>query len=317
MHIAVLLHNGGVCLGIKKSHSFIFALLMFVVLLWGINVVMIKYLTKFYPPLALAPIRLFLASCLLLPFVLYKQGRVKPSRTTMWHIIGVATFSIFLHQISLSWGISLTSSNHASLILALNPMLTTLLSSYVMNEPFTLAKAAGIMLGFGGVALVVSGAAQGEASLLGDGIMFISTLAFVVGSLFVRKSTTILSPLVVTAYSHTLASFGLLITGFFFTPVWSYPGAFEPFPLLVLLFSSLVSTALGALWWNMGIQQVGAATASLFLNGQPVVGIFAASLFLGEELYWIHYVALVLVILGVSLGTGLIGRLPRRRLVDR
>ncbi len=299
-------------MGTKKGHSFIFALLMFVVLLWGINVVMIKYLTKFYPPLALAPIRLFLASCLLLPVVSCKQGYVKPSPTALRHIVGVATFSIFLHQISLSWGISLTSSNHASLILALNPMLTTLLSSYVMNEPFTLTKASGILLGFGGVALVVSGAAPGEASLLGDAIMFISTLAFVVGSLFVKKSTTVLSPLIVTAYSHTLASIGLLITGFFFNPVWSYPGAFEPFPLLVLLLSSLVNTALGALWWNMGIQQVGAATASLFLNAQPVVGIFAAALFLGEELYWIHYVALALVTLGVSLGTGLIVRSFRR-----
>ena len=101
---------------------------------------------------------------------------------------------------------------------------------------------------------------------------------------------------------------GSFIAGFFFNPVWSYPGAFEPFPLLVLLLSSLVSTALGALWWNIGIQRVGAATASLFLNGQPVVGIFAAAVFLGENLFWVHYVALGLVILGVSLGTGMIGK---------
>ena len=295
-------------MGRLKNNNMIFALLLFVVLLWGINVVMIKYLTKFFPPLALAPIRLSLASCLLLPVVLYKQGYAKPPRSTMWAIVGVATFSIFLHQITLSWGIALTTSNHASLILALNPMLTTLLSSVLMKEHFTFSKGLGILLGFGGVALVVSGASQGESTLLGDAFMFVATLTFVIGSLFVKKSTTILSPLVVTAYSHVLASVGLLIAGFFFNPVWSYPGAFEPFPLLVLLFSSLVSTALGALWWNIGIQRVGAATASLFLNGQPVVGIFAASVFLGETLFWVHYVALGLVILGVSLGTGLIGK---------
>ena len=299
-------------MGKLKNNNLIYALLLFVVLLWGINVVMIKYLTKFFPPLALAPIRLVLASCLLLPVVLYKQGYAKPPRSTMWSIIGVATFSIFLHQITLSWGIALTSSNHASLILALNPMLTTLLSSVLMKEPFTLSKVLGILLGFGGVALVVSGASQGAATLLGDALMFVATLTFVIGSLFVKKSTAVLSPLVVTAYSHVLASVGLLLTGLFFNPVWSYPGAFEPFPLLVLLFSSLVSTALGALWWNIGIQRVGAATASLFLNGQPVVGIFAAAVFLGENLFWVHYVALGFVILGVSLGTGMIGKSASR-----
>ena len=139
-------------------------------------------------------------------------------------------------------------------------------------------------------------------------MMFVATITFVVGSLFVKKSTTVVSPLIVTAYSHTLASIGLLITGWFASPVWSYPGAFDPLPLTVLLFSSLVNTALGALWWNMGIQRIGAATSSLFLNGTPVTGVFAAALFLGEELYWTHYAALILVILGVSLGTGVIGR---------
>ena len=294
-----------------KTNNYIFSLLLFVVLLWGINVVMIKYLTNYYPPLALAPIRLSLATCLLLPVVFYKQGYTLPPRGAMLGIVGIATFSIFLHQIALSWGIALTSSSHASLILALNPMLTTALSSYLIKEPFTRTKGLGILLGFSGVALVVSGASRGEATFLGDAIMFIATITFVVGSLFVKKSTAVLSPLIVTAYSHTLASIGLLCMGFFFNPVWNYPGAFEPLPLAVLLFSSLVSTALGALWWNIGIQQVGAATASLFLNGQPVIGVFAAAAFLGEELYWPHYVALLLVILGVSLGTGVINNKHR------
>jgi len=268
---------------------------------------MIKYLTNFFPPLALAPIRLVMATALLLPVVLYKQGYARPSRSSVLAIIGVATFSIFLHQLALSWGVAMTSSTHASLILALNPLLTTVLASYLMKEPFTRAKILGIFFGFSGVALVVSGVSRGSSSIIGDIAMFIATITFVVGSLFVKKSTTVLSPLIVTAYSHTVASIGLLVTGYFVNPVWSYPGAFEPIPLAVLLFSSLVNTALGALWWNMGIQRVGAATASLFLNGSPVTGVFAAAFFLGEELYWTHYAALVLVILGVSLGTGLIG----------
>ena len=272
---------------------------------------MIKYLTKFYPPLALAPIRLCLATALLLPVVLYKQGYTKLPRPTMFAIVGIATFSIFLHQICLSWGIALTSSSHASLILGLNPMLTTALSSYLMKEPFTRTKVLGILLGFSGVALVVSGVSKGEATFLGDALMFTATVTFVVGSLFVKKSTSVVSPLIVTAYSHALASIGLLVTGFFINPVWSYPGAFEPLPLAVLLFSSLVNTALGALWWNMGIQRIGAATASLFLNGQPVTGVFAAAIFLSEKLYWTHYAALILVILGVSLGTGVIGNRSR------
>lgn len=292
----------------SSSIHFTFGLLLFVVLLWGINVVMLKYLTGFFPPLALAPIRLSLATGLLFPFVLYKQGLVIPPVNSFLPILGVATFSIYLHQITLSWGISQTSSTHASLILGLSPLLTTILASYLLNEHFSFGKALGILLGFSGVTLVVSGGANAASTLQGDLMMFAAAITFVFGSLFVKKSTANLSPLIVTAYSHGLASLGLLLTGGLLNETWSYPGAFEPLPVVVLLFSSFVNTALGALWWNTGIQRVGAATASLFLNATPVFGVFAAALFLGEKLNWTHLAALLLVISGVSLGTGLIGR---------
>ena len=172
---------------------------------------MLKYLTLYFPPLALAPIRLSLATALLFPVVLYKEGLIIPPIATFLPIAGVATFSIYLHQITLSWGISQTSSMHASLILGLNPLLTTVLATYLMKEHFSLGKALGILLGFSGVALVVSGGTTGASTLIGDLVMFAATITFVIGSLFVKKSTRNLSPLIVTAYSHGLASIGLLL----------------------------------------------------------------------------------------------------------
>ncbi len=283
-----------------------FALLLMVSLLWGINVVMIKYLTNFFPPLALAPVRLFLATCLLVPAVISKYGYEKPPRVVWLPMAGVALFGIFLHHITLSWGVAVTSGTHAALILGLNPLLTLILASRLAAEPLTWSKGVGVILGFSGVVMVVAGKAQGTATLLGDLVMFGSMLAAVIGYIFVKKSTVMVTPLVVTAYTHALATIGLLVFGLFVNTEWVYEGAFGVWPLSVLLFSSLVNTALGALWWNMGIQRLGASKASLFQNVIPVTGVFASVLFLGEQLQWSHLVALFLVILGVSLGTGII-----------
>jgi len=290
----------------KAANSQVFFLLIMVVFLWGVNVVSIKYLTNFFPPLALAPIRLCLASGLLLPIVFRQHGYKKLSRAEWLPIIGIAIFCIFLHQIALNLGLAATSGMHAVLILGLNPLLTTTLAGYVLKEPFTWTKGLAILLGFSGLLLVVSGNSQGDATLGGDGIMFIATITFVIGSLFVKKATVSVSPLVVTAYSHALGSIALLILGLFTNPVWSYTGSFDFWPIAVLLFSSFMSTALGALWWNTGIQQVGASTASLFQNGSPIVGVLASAVFLGEQLSWHHFAALILVLVGVSLGTGVI-----------
>ena len=295
----------------QQDHRAIFGLLTFVVILWGINVVMIKYLTMYFPPLALAPIRLMLATCLLVPAVLHKHGFELPHRSAWLPMAGVVLFSIFLHHITLSWGVAATSGTHAALILGLNPLLTALLASRLAAEPLSRSKIIGVVLGFGGVVMVVTGKAPGTATAIGDLVMFLSMLCAVLGSIFIKKSTARVTPLIVTAYTHTIASVALLIFGLFVNPVWSYEGAFGLGPVSVLLFSSLVNTALGALWWNMGIQQIGASKSSLFQNGIPVAGVFASALFLGEQLRWEHLTALGLVILGVSLGSGIIS-MPRR-----
>ncbi|WP_312420206.1 DMT family transporter [Anaerospora hongkongensis] len=286
-----------------KNNRPIFLLLLFVSMLWGANVVMIKYLTHYYPPLALAPIRLTLATFLLVPFVWYKHGLQIPPRQTWLPITGVAAFTIFLHQITLNLGAAATSGTHAVLILGLNPLLTTVLASLLIKEPFTWGKGLGIILGFGGVMLVVYGKTE-TATLYGDGIMVGAMVTFVIGSLFVKKSTALLSPLLVTAYSHILASVGLVIVGLIANTTWFYEGAFNVWPLSLVLFSSFVCTALGAVWWNTGIQRVGASTTSVFQNGIPIFGVFAAALFLGENINWHHVAALILVLAGVSLATG-------------
>ena len=273
---------------------------------------MIKYLTMFFPPLALAPIRLTLAVLLLFPLVMYKYGYHRLSREAWLMAGGSAVFTIFLHQITMSWGLAGTSGTHGALILGLSPLFVALLASRLMHEPLTWLKGLGILLGFGGVVLVVGGDTRGAASLAGDAVMFLSMLAFVAGTLFIKRGTALVSPLLVTAYSMLLGSVLLIVVGVFANDAWYYEGAFAPAPLAVLLFSSFVNTALGAVWWNMGIQRVGASTTTLFQNGIPVVGVFTAALWLGEALQWNHLAALALVLAGVSLGTGVL-RLGRAK----
>ncbi|MDF2568426.1 MAG: carboxylate/amino acid/amine transporter [Sporomusa sp.] len=278
-----------------------------VVFLWGVNVVMIKYLTNYYPPLALAGIRMVLAAVFLLPAIFYPDGW-KPVPKAAWGpICGVALFNIFLHQITLSWGINATSATHASLILALNPLFTTLAASRAVNEPLNWNKAAGVVLGLSGVLFIVTNKTDaGQATLIGDGVMAAAMLVYVAGSLCVKKGAQYTRPIIITVYSHLIAAPFLVVLGLIVNPVWVYEGAFQFWPIALLLFSSWFSTALGAVLWNTGIHRIGASTASLFLNGQPVVGLFASAIFLNEILIWQHYIALILVLMGVSLGTGAI-----------
>lgn len=286
--------------------------LFLVVFLWGVNTISIKYLTDFFPPLALAPVRLSLAAVFLLLIAYCRHGWHKVDRRAWRSIAGIAVLSIFLHQIALTYGIKATSATHSVIILGSSPLCTILLANVLFKEVFTLEKCMGIALGMGGLAAVVCGKAQGAATLYGDLLVFVAMFTFVCGCFFVKQVTITVPPLVVTAYSHGLGAAGLMLLGLIANPVWTYsPDSLGINTLAVLLFSSFISTAIGAVLWNMGIQKVGATTASLFQNASPIVGVFASAFFLGEQLSWLHFAALSLVLVGVVFGTGLL-RLPVR-----
>lgn len=289
----------------EKPNYKMIVMMIWVVVLWGVNAAAIKYLTQFYQPLVLAPLRLCLASLLLLP-VLFARKEWRLPRPAWLPVSGIALFCIFLHQITLTIGIKATSGTHAVLILGMNPLLTALLAGYFLKEKFTAAKGVGAALGFGGLLFVVAANAQGGASLAGDAVIGLATLSFVIGSLFIKAAAVHASPLMITAYSHALGAAGLSLIGFAAGPDWSHAEFSSWLPVGVLLFSSFFSTALGAVLWNVAVKQLGASTASLFQNGCPVIGVFASVLFLGESLSWHHLMALALVILAVTVGTGLL-----------
>jgi hypothetical protein len=117
-------------------------LLSIVITLWGVNVIMIKYLTMYFPPLALAPIRLTLAVGLLFPLVMWKHGYHRLSREAWLMVAGAAAFSVFLHHLTLTVGLAKTSGTHGSLILGLSPLFVALLASRLMlkseSSPFVM-----------------------------------------------------------------------------------------------------------------------------------------------------------------------------------
>ncbi|HBV88602.1 MAG TPA: EamA/RhaT family transporter [Desulfosporosinus sp.] len=293
----------------------IYLILVFIVLLWGLNVVMIKFLTQYMSPTLLAAIRMPLAGIVLLLFVFRKYGLYNPSKKQWGWLFGIGLISVCVHQLFLGYGVSVTSSTNASLILALNPLTTALLASIFVQEKFTRNLGLGILLGFAGVVLVVfSKSPEGtiQFSLLGDISMVLAMLTYVIGGLLIKKLLeTSIPTLVVTAYS-TLIGGILLNLG---TLVSFGPSVYGQIHLsstaaLILLLSAWGATALGTLGWNHGIKQLGANRTAMFLNGMPFASMFGGFVFLNEKITWIHILALILTTLGI-----VIGSIPKKKVI--
>lgn len=291
-----------------KSEKTIYFILALVVISWGLNIVMVKYLTQFISPMLVAAIRIPLAGIVLLPFAFKKYGFYKPNAKQWGLLFLIGLTSIFFHQLFLAYGVVTTTATNASLILGLNPLSTALLASIFIGEKFSMRLGVGILFGFSGVVLVVtSKSADSSVGLSGwgDVIMLLSMLAYVVGALFIKKlSATSMPTLVVTTYSTLIGGVMLnLGTVTFFGPS-SYAQIHLPAMAWAVMFmSAWVASSLGTLGWNHGIKFLGANKTAMFLNGLPFASMVGGIIFLDEKIGWIHVVAFILTTVGIVIGT--------------
>lgn len=291
-----------------KVEKTIYLILALVVISWGLNVVMVKYLTLHMSPMLVATIRMPLAGSVLLLFVWKKYGLYNPTKKQWRLLFYIGLTSICMHQLLMGYGVVTTTATNASLILALNPLTTALLASIFVGEKFTRNLGFGILFGLSGVVLVVvSKSPSGSIGLsgLGDAIMVLAMLVYVIGGLLTKKLLeTTIPTLVVTAYSTVIG--GILLnlgTLTFFGPSAYGQIHFSATAWVVLLLSAWGATSLGTLGWNHGIKHLGANRTAMFLNGMPFASMVGGVIFLNETIGWIHVMALILTSLGIVIGT--------------
>jgi drug/metabolite transporter (DMT)-like permease len=84
---------------------------------------------------------------------------------------------------------------------------------------------------------------------------------------------------------------------------------------VIFLASAVLATALGHMFYNKAIQQIGAAESAIFINLNPLFSLLGAYLFLGESISHSQIMGFILIVIGVFLGSGVLdesGVLSRR-----
>jgi len=85
--------------------------------------------------------------------------------------------------------------------------------------------------------------------------------------------------------------------------------AVTPGNVAAIVSVALFSSVLAYIFWNQGVEQVGASVAGLFVHLMPVFGILLAWIFLGERLAAYHVAGIALILSGIGI-TSRLGRRP-------
>ena len=215
-------------------------------------------------------------------------------------VLGIANNALYL---GLNYvGMRSISSGLSALIVSTNPVLTALLAAAVLGERMTWRKAAGLLLGVGGVAFIVENRiAAGIDSP--TGIMFtIAALLSMVGGTILFKRLAPNGGLWVGNGVQNLAG-GLVLVPFAFTlesigevaPSWSL--------IIALAYSALLVSVVGYLLWFHLLTTCGATAASAYHFMMPPLGMLFGWLLLGERVAFADFIGIIPVALGIYLVT--------------
>jgi drug/metabolite transporter (DMT)-like permease len=281
------------------------ALLVYTVVIWGANVVMIKLMTAHFETVHLSAIRTVLAFVFVA--ALARLAGFRRQRLA-WRDFGALTAAaalmVYAHQILLTQGLAWSSATNGGLALSLNPLLSVLLGAALFGERLGALGAAGVVMGLVGAAVVILNRTGAELRFhgVGDALLLLSMLVYVAAGVFVRGLSRRLSAVAIAYYMHLIGGVMLVVHAALLPGSWN-PQAWTPgiAPWLLVGVSALFSTAIGGLGWSYGISRLGLGRTAVFLNLLPVSTLATAVMFLDEKLRPEHVIGFALVLSGTWL----------------
>ena len=247
---------------------------------WGANFVLAGAVLADLPPLWAAALRFVLGAALMLAIAvrqgvdLWGPAKRHAGAYLLLGWVGIAAFNLlFFHALKT------TSADSGALIMATNPLLTTLLAAALLDERPGARHLAALPLALAGVAVVIS---QGDMQRLahlqvaeGDVLMLAANLTWALFNVCSRRYMPAGSAVGNTALMMTAGAGVLLATALADGGTFALPGLRASVALAVM---AVGGTVLAYLFWGMGIQRLGAARTALFLNLVPVFAMLVGGM---------------------------------------
>jgi len=276
------------------------ALALLYVFLWASAFVPSRVLSRLGQPLWVLTVRFAIAS-VLMACVVVALRRPWPRTTAAWgQIAGYGLLANATYLGCTYEALRHLSSGMGAIIASTNPLLLALVAPALLNEPLTMRKVAGLLLGFGGVLVAMSARAGTQAARPGDVLLaFLGVVALVGSTLVFKRLRTPEDLLAANTLQLGAASVALL-------PV---AALLEGAPHLVPTASFSLSLgylvlvmSLGAsfLWfWLLRHGEASRVSAFYFLT--PIFGLALGALLLGEPVRPLDGLGLAAVAAGIVL----------------
>ena len=258
---------------------------------WGLGFPLGKFAMQEAPAAHTVLLRFAVAALASLPFALRSRQARALFRSPPVVAAGVLYGVAFLVQFE---GLARVSVTLAALLVGAMPALIAI-AARLLGEKVSRASGAGVAAATLGAALI-AGKPDGAGSPLGVALSLIALLIFLAWLLVLRRAPAAPSPMAIPAVTVVIAALTIL-------PIALYMhGAprldLSPAAWAGIVGQGVLSTLLATAAWQFGSARVGAASAGVFINIEPLMGAAIGVALFGDHLTYALAAGGLLIVVG-------------------
>ncbi|MCK8816578.1 DMT family transporter [Natroniella sulfidigena] len=274
--------------------------------IFGFSFMFTKDALDLMSPFQLLGFRFICAVMLLTTLKLMNIIEINFANKDLHSLFLLALFQPVIYFLFETLGVKLTSSSQAGMMIALIPVVVTILSAIFLKEKPSRQQLVFIIMSVIGVVFIIlmAGSGEMETRLTGIFLLLGAVLAGGIYNILSRKSSLQFSPVEITyimmvigavvfngvaIIQHLLA--GELTT--YFLPL------IEIEVIVAIVYLGALSSVVAFFMLNFMLSKIEASRSAVFTNLTPIVAVIAGVVFRGESFYWFQAVGGLMILIGV------------------
>ncbi|QLY82105.1 DMT family transporter [Clostridium intestinale] len=275
-------------------------------IIFGLSFLFTKKALMVSNPITLVAFRFLLAFIIMSLLIAFKVIKVNYKNKPMKWLIVLAIIEPIIYFIFETYGLQRTSSSLGGLMIALIPIVVTILAIYFLNEKPSRKQVLSIILSVSGVVLIIlmDGSKNSGNSILG--VLFLSVAVFSAAffNIIARKISKHFTAIEVTYFMMFLgAIFFNIVSVSNHILNGSLSNYFEPLKsssfVLSILYLGILSSIVAYFLANFTLSKMEASKSAIFANISTIVSIIAGVIFLKENFHLYHTIGSAMILMGV------------------
>ena len=287
-----------------RSNALAYVAFAVVCIVWGTTYLAIRIAVRTMAPTILTGARFTIAGIILFAIAKLRGDAVPRSRSAIVELLIVGCLLVCIGNFAVVWAEQWVPSGLAALFVATSPFWAALIERFhEQGDRVDARRLLGMLLGFGGVAMLVTPGGAGGAFdthfVVGALAIQGGAIAWQYGTVRAKYRLSGVPPLMSAAIQMATGGIAVTIIGAAMGETRHFTMASDS--VMALAYLTIFGSVLAYTSYIYAIREMSTTNIALYAYINPVVAVILGSLILREQMTWVSVVAMFIILAGVAL----------------